>query len=337
MNESENKPISLNNEKKPEDKRSRIIKYAGASNFTHINNTPINDENISDSALGILLYVLSKPNDWVIYVNQLCKRFKRSKTKIYSVIEELINLGYMRRRQERHPTQGYVTGWITEAADYPLFLEPREVLLHPNLQEVVKTRSCEMDATNKDLNKKRHLQKKNNNKPIATKSTNTKTNIATIHSEDVVVSWVKKLNENGFGGISHETVKGWLGTHGESRVAANLAYSLGEIKKGTSIQNKPGYLAKAIKNDYATSKTVPVIEATTMLRSKAKRRTHEEDVTAWKQFTTTKRQEWIDIASGMCSSLPFHLERLGSKEILLSDDFVDKDEFKLVMHVLKRE
>ena len=48
-----------------------------------------------------MAYVLSLPNDWVLYVTELSEHHKDGTSAIYSAFKELIQLGYVRRKRER--------------------------------------------------------------------------------------------------------------------------------------------------------------------------------------------------------------------------------------------
>lgn len=73
------------------------------SQFTITPNSTINDS-LSWAALGLLTYLCSKPDDWQVSPAQLVKHSERSErpTKrdaTYSIINELISKGYMKRVQ----------------------------------------------------------------------------------------------------------------------------------------------------------------------------------------------------------------------------------------------
>jgi len=64
-------------------------------NFTIISNFPFNDPNLSIKAKGLLIQLLSKPDDWVFYVSQLAKVNKEGKKSIYNTLKELKAAGYI--------------------------------------------------------------------------------------------------------------------------------------------------------------------------------------------------------------------------------------------------
>tara|TARA_Y100000004_G_scaffold145069_1_gene165438 strand:- start:415 stop:1056 length:642 start_codon:yes stop_codon:yes gene_type:complete len=71
------------------------------TDFTVISNVFLRDERLSLKSKGLLAYVLSLPNDWVLYVSELANHHKDGTSAIYSAFKELTELGYVRRKRER--------------------------------------------------------------------------------------------------------------------------------------------------------------------------------------------------------------------------------------------
>lgn len=64
------------------------------SNFTTIANSVINDDQISFRAKGILIYLLSKPEDWVVHLCQLESNGQEGRAAVRSAMKELAEAGY---------------------------------------------------------------------------------------------------------------------------------------------------------------------------------------------------------------------------------------------------
>ena len=79
-----------------------IIRRNVNRNFTTIPNDPIIDERLSFEALGLLTYLLSRPDNWRVCVQQLRTRGSIGRDKIYRLLKELMQRGYVIRRQPRH-------------------------------------------------------------------------------------------------------------------------------------------------------------------------------------------------------------------------------------------
>src|SRR5437899_3265411 len=78
------------------------------------------DTNLSARALGVLVYLMSKPDTWEPSINDICRRFSDvGRDQAYKIINEVfIPLRYARRVQDRH--KGKVKRWITEIYEAPL-------------------------------------------------------------------------------------------------------------------------------------------------------------------------------------------------------------------------
>lgn len=66
-----------------------------------IDKNGLNDENLSWKAKGLLAYLLSKPDDWQIYVKDLIKRSTDGRDSVVSGLKELEDNGYLSRQQIR--------------------------------------------------------------------------------------------------------------------------------------------------------------------------------------------------------------------------------------------
>jgi hypothetical protein len=68
--------------------------------YVVMNKTGLNDPRLSFKAKGILSYLLSKPDDWQVYVSHLATQAADGKGAVRSGIKELIKYGYA--KFERH-------------------------------------------------------------------------------------------------------------------------------------------------------------------------------------------------------------------------------------------
>lgn len=76
--------------------------------YVMINKSCLNDSNLSWAAKGLHSYLLSLPDDWEIYVNELVKHTSAGRDHTYRVINELLKHGYMQKTQYR--CEGKVLG-----------------------------------------------------------------------------------------------------------------------------------------------------------------------------------------------------------------------------------
>lgn len=72
------------------------------AHFVMIRNAVARDENLSFRARGVLVAILSRPDDWSISAENLAREGQESVKMIYRVLKELENAGYVRRRRVRN-------------------------------------------------------------------------------------------------------------------------------------------------------------------------------------------------------------------------------------------
>lgn len=74
---------------------SKITRVKKERNFVQIDKFPLQDERLSWRAKGLLAYMLSMPDDWQFYVNELHKHAKDGKDSTRSALKELEQFGYL--------------------------------------------------------------------------------------------------------------------------------------------------------------------------------------------------------------------------------------------------
>ena len=98
-----------------------IIRSNLQENFAVLPNEMINDENLTSDALAVLVYLLSKPNDWQVRPTNLRNRFGWGKDKVYRILANLEQLGYMRRESARNEGQFAETRYFVMDSPCPHF------------------------------------------------------------------------------------------------------------------------------------------------------------------------------------------------------------------------
>ena len=69
--------------------------------FVMINKTSLSDPNLSWRAKGLLSYLLSLPDDWKIYENEITRHAKDGRDATRATIKELETHGYIKRERTR--------------------------------------------------------------------------------------------------------------------------------------------------------------------------------------------------------------------------------------------
>lgn len=81
-------------------------------NFTTIDNGYLNDEELSFKAKGILTYLLSLPDDWVVHIEQIVTKSKDGIASFRTGLSELIDKGYLKRYPVKE--DDLIIRWETE-------------------------------------------------------------------------------------------------------------------------------------------------------------------------------------------------------------------------------
>ena len=98
-----------------------IIRAPRRDRFVVMDQRAVEDDRLSWAARGLLCYLLSRPDDWKVLVNDLRKRGNLGRDGIYRLLKELRTVGYARflRLRDRN---GRIRGGIyimREIADSP--------------------------------------------------------------------------------------------------------------------------------------------------------------------------------------------------------------------------
>ena len=104
----------------------RTVKDLDADPFARIDKIPINDDQMSYKALGILTYLLSKPDGWDTRISHLIKVKTDKEKSLRSGIEELIQLRYLLRFKVMN-SSGRIIKW-----HYRAYERPHKYVMDPN-------------------------------------------------------------------------------------------------------------------------------------------------------------------------------------------------------------
>ncbi|MED0946224.1 conserved phage C-terminal domain-containing protein [Bacillus mycoides] len=169
-------------------------------NYTTINNTGLRDERLTWKAKGILAYILSLPDDWVFYMEEVATHSKDKLDSLKSGIKELKEHGYVKRYPVKNE-KGKIARWemiIYEVpqGEYPLVENPQmeKPLVDKPLVENPLLLSTKELSTNKP-----NTDKQNN----IMSSSNEDDNQSLIPYEDIVSYLNEKIGKS----FKHKTAK----------------------------------------------------------------------------------------------------------------------------------
>jgi predicted transcriptional regulator len=98
--------------------KNKINRFDGGREFSCISNRLINTPGLTSRAKGVLLYFLSKPQDWQFYENDIFKHFKDGRHSVRAGIKELMVAGYVHRRKVKD-AYGHFVGYEYDIYDSP--------------------------------------------------------------------------------------------------------------------------------------------------------------------------------------------------------------------------
>lgn len=98
----------------------RIKKGKSRTNYTIIPNEPLRDKSLSWKAKGLLVYLLSMNEDWIVYKKDLAKRSKDGYDSTDSAFKELESHGYIVNDGQSNTESGLFSG-----NDYSVFPTPQ--------------------------------------------------------------------------------------------------------------------------------------------------------------------------------------------------------------------
>lgn len=100
-----------------------VIKVNKKENpYAQVDKAMLNRPDMSWQAKGMLSYLLSKPEDWETNIKDIIRKGKNQRDSVYSIMDELMELGYIRRSERR--TGGKFDGYDYDVYDSPYTEKP---------------------------------------------------------------------------------------------------------------------------------------------------------------------------------------------------------------------
>lgn len=88
------------------------VKHGAGEPYTRIANALMNDPELTFTALGLISYLLSKPNDWTIRLGQLVNSHVNGRRSISTAIRLAKQLGYLRVEKRRDLRGRWMSLWL---------------------------------------------------------------------------------------------------------------------------------------------------------------------------------------------------------------------------------
>jgi len=136
-------------------------KKNGKSRYTPVSNSVIQDKTLTLDERMTLIYLLSLPEDWIVYKTEIWKRMNVGRDRFYKIWKVLENRGYIQSEKQTN-TLGQIKGY-----NHIIFEEP---ILLPESQETgnqftetqdTETQDTETQEVNKVLRKQSNKKQSN--------------------------------------------------------------------------------------------------------------------------------------------------------------------------------
>ncbi|WP_410973928.1 DnaD domain protein [Bacillus pacificus] len=208
-----------------------------SKNYTTINNTGLRDERLSWKAKGILAYILSLPDDWVFYMEEIATHAKDKISSLYSGMKELKKYGYVKRFPVKDE-KGKIIKWETIVYEVPQEENPH-------------VENPQMDIPHMENPHIENQTLLSTNNLLSTNKQNTN-----IQSSSSIFSFY----ENNFGILNSfiaENISQWVNDTSEELVQAAMERALKQQKKWNYAE---GILKQWVNNNVKTLKDVDALE-----------------------------------------------------------------------------
>ena len=324
----EEKVVSIEKEK---DNRTiyRVCKNRD-NPYVMLNKGFFEDPFISLKSKGLLGYLLSKPDNWIVYRSEILKHCTDGIDSLKAAIKELKQAGYMKIEPERNEN-GKIVRWLTVVFEVP--------------QSTLKSVPKLPEAENPPLAKNRKKPEVENpqvgfatcgkpattNNDLVLNNKNTNNNLPKPELQNssqkpdpsVVASLMKKLEQ---WAIAETLLRTWLKRYSAEYILEKIEYA-----KSYATKNPAGLLRRAIENDYKLPRSK---QATLEPKPPAEPvyPTHEENVD-WYKTLTDKEKLALQKEAGH-KQYTFEGMLKNNNLLVLDDNFVRHSLFKMMMQLI---
>lgn len=197
----------------------RVQKESG--NFVTLHKSFIHDSNLSFKAKGILVYLLSRPDDWQIYEKEILKHCVDGKDSLNTGLKELEKVGYIERNRKRDE-KGHLKGY-----EYMVYEQPiQSGNSYLGLSGIGKPATTNNKRTNNDYNLER--EQPENNQTII-QNYQQKIGIISPNQMEELYRWLddfKEVNEN-----EAESIINYAIDKSEEESAYSFSYLNNKLRK----------------------------------------------------------------------------------------------------------
>lgn len=169
-----------------------IKKKEHKHNYTCVSNEILQRNDLSMQAKGLLVYLLSLPQDWEVHKSEIWKHFSNGRDAVYRAFEELERKGYITGKKYRDKKGRF-------RVEYTVYEEPNITETEPDLKNRNgKTAAVFQEVINKykqNIHKKDFFKKENQKQEESTQKEEKNTSMSIEEIEAQIATapkWLKK-------------------------------------------------------------------------------------------------------------------------------------------------
>src|SRR5699024_7573222 len=107
-----------------------IFKIQKENNYVSIDNKVFTDESLSWKAKGILGYLLSRPDDWQVIIQDVVNQSVDGRDSVMTGLNELEEKKYIHKHRRRN-AKGHFIGWVYYVFENPVMNKASPTLENP--------------------------------------------------------------------------------------------------------------------------------------------------------------------------------------------------------------
>ncbi|GKS81747.1 hypothetical protein LPAF129_14330 [Ligilactobacillus pabuli] len=261
-----------------------IIRNKSTKKYSIINNQVLEDARLSFKARGLLIYMLSKPDNWQFYSTELVKHSEHDGiTAIKSALKELEVCGYLQRIQQRAENGKFgSTDWLLNdcpanlpqagfsATVHPTMAKPQTE--KPQLQSTEGTKNLKNQALNSSCSSQAIQAVEPSLKQPQTTVQDPNPLTSVTPEQNVKNPWeLWQANWSFPNSIAQQDLSAWITQFGNELVYHALEYAL---KSNVSARGADRYLTRVF-DSYEKNKVVSVAQALEQEEQHYQQRTRE--------------------------------------------------------------
>lgn len=166
----------------------RVEKHT--KNFVILNKVFLEDKRLSFKSKGILTYLLSKPDDWTVRVNELISASTDGESSVRSALKELESCGYYRKYRVRTEDGSKIARWDSVIYESPVEMDSEPVQQSQKETEKSQEKSADLHCDFQQVGFPRIENRRllNNNNLLRTDSTKDFNQTSTLSSSSKDIS-----------------------------------------------------------------------------------------------------------------------------------------------------